>query len=312
MPRNGKQLLIRPGNKALDVSCATLLAGCAVWCFATTLARMIAVWRSEPDYEHGFLVPFIALAMLWARRAKRPAAARDWRALPVAIAALVLWLAGGMFYLRVLEEVGFLLWIAAACGLLAGGAVLRWAAPALGFLIFMVPAPYRVEQLLTLPLQRIATVWSCWLLQCCGLPALAEGNLVIVDDLRLEVAQACSGLRLFMCVLALAYLYAVFSTGPRWMKWTLFLCAAPVALAANTLRLTATALAWKCVSSEHGRELLHDAAGWLMIPLAAALLLAVLWYLRRITIAVEVVDATRLLRHAAHANSFAYASGGKE
>lgn len=275
--------------------------GCACWCFASTLARMIATWQNEPDYEHGFFVPLVSLAILCARRATRPTATCDWRAAPVAIAALALWMAGEMFYLRVLEDLGLLVWLAAACWLLAGGAALRWVAPALGFLIFMVPAPYRVEQLLTIPLQRIATVWSCWLLQCCGLPALAEGNLVVVDDLRLEVAQACSGLRLFMCVLALAYLYAVFSTGPRWMKWTLFLCAAPVALAANALRLAATAVAWKCVAGEQGRELVHDAAGWLMIPLAAALLHAALWYLRRITVAVETVDATRLLRHGAGA-----------
>lgn len=294
------QLLIRTGDKALFVCCA-------IWCFLPTLQRMAVVWQSEPDYEHGFLVPFIAAAMLWVRRATRPAAATDWRALPVGAAALALWIAGEMFYLRVFEGFGFLLWLAAACWLVGGGAALRWAAPALGFLVFMVPAPYRVEQLVTLPMQRIATVWSCWLLQCCGLPALAEGNLVIVDDMRLEVAQACSGLRLFMCVLALAYLYAVFSSGARWLKLALFLSAAPVALAANALRLTATAVAWKCISGPHGRELVHEVAGWLMIPVAAALLHAVLWYLRRMTVAVEVVDATRLLRHGNGLDRFKHA-----
>ncbi len=290
MRRITTQHLIGTGDKAL-------VAACAVWCFTPTLRRMAAVWQSEPDYEHGFLVPFIAAAMLWIGRTTRPAAASDWRALPLAVAALALWIVGGMFYLRALEDLGFLLWLAGVCWLLGGSAWLRWAAPALGFLVFMVPAPYRLEQLATIPMQRVATVWSCWLLQCCGLPALAEGNLVIVDELRLEVAQACSGLRLFMCVLALAYLYAVFAKGPRWIKLTLFLSAAPVALAANALRLTATALAWKCVASAQGRELVHDAAGWLMIPLAAVLLHAALWYLRRITVAVEVVDAPRLLRH---------------
>lgn len=275
------------------------VAAAGAWIFAPVLGRMVRVWASEPDYGHAFLVPLVAAGMVWARRNRRPAAVGDWRGLAIVVVGLVVWSTGERFYFAALGDAGFLLWLVGACWLLFGPGVLRWAAPALGFLVLMVPMPYRLEQSLTLPLQHTATAWSCWLLQCCGRPALVEGNILLVDDVRLEVAQACSGLRLFTCVAALAYLYAALLPRPRWKKVALAASVAPVAVAANALRLTATALVWKQVAGDHAREMLHETAGWLMVPLAAALLYAVMRYLDCITVPVEVVEPTQLLRHRA-------------
>jgi exosortase/archaeosortase family protein len=94
----------------------------------------------------------------------------------------------------------------------------------------------------------------------------------------------------------LAYLYAALLPRPRWMKLALIASVAPVAMAANALRLTVTAMVWKQVASVQGRDLLHETAGWLMVPLAAALLYAVVRYLDRTTVPVEVVEPTQLLR----------------
>ena len=291
-----------------DAVAICLTAACGAWAFWPVLRRMAVVWNSEPDYGHGYLVPLAAAAVLWARRARRPAAIADWRGLGFVVIALGMLIAGGMYYLAVLQDAALLLWLAGACWLVGGGALMRWAAPAIGFLAFMLPMPFRLEQLVTLPMQQIATQWSAWLLQCCGLPALAEGNVVLIDDTRLEVAQACSGLRMFMCVVAVAYAYAVLARKPRWMKLTLFAFVAPVAMAANTLRITATAIAWQYVAATESRELLHDVAGWLMIPLAVALLHSVLWYLDRVTVPVEVMDATQLLRRGHAASTWKHAT----
>ena len=86
--------------------------------------------------------------------------------------------------------------------------------PAIVFLVFMVPLPYRVEGLFRQPLQRLATEASCWSLQSLGLPALAEGNVIAIGDVRLEVAQACSGLRIFVSIIALAAAYAIVAPRP--------------------------------------------------------------------------------------------------
>src|SRR4029434_1076694 len=85
--------------------------------------------------------------------------------------------------------------------------LLVWCLPSIGFLWFMVPLPFGWETMASLPLQKIATKLSCYALQLLGQPAFAEGNVILLGEHQLEVAQACSGLRLFISVLAVAYGY---------------------------------------------------------------------------------------------------------
>jgi hypothetical protein len=80
----------------------------------------------------------------------------------------------------------------------------------------MIPLPFRLETMLSLPLQRVATDVSCWVLQCLSQPALAEGNTILLNDFRFEVAQACSGLRIFVGIAALAFAFIVIVRRPCW------------------------------------------------------------------------------------------------
>src|SRR5207244_10021076 len=88
--------------------------------------------------------------------------------------------------------------------LVGGSALLRWSWPALAFLGFMLPLPFVVEQSLSQPLRRLATVLSTYLLETLGYPALAEGNVILIDEVRLGVVDACSGLGMLMTFFALA------------------------------------------------------------------------------------------------------------
>jgi exosortase len=114
--------------------------------------------------------------------------------------------------------------------------VLLWSAPAVVFLGFMVPLPFRVEGMLSYPLQRIATHASCFALQCLGLPALAEGNTILLGNNHLEVEQACSGLRIFMATIALAFVCVVLVRRSWWESAAPGL-GNPIALLANSLRV---------------------------------------------------------------------------
>ena len=101
-----------------------------------------------------------------------------------------------------------------------------WSLPSIAFLWFMVPLPFRVERWLSLPLQGAATKLSCWILQALGQPALAEGHVILLGDNRLEVEQACSGLRIFVGIVALAFAYAILMRRQWWEKALLLLSAA--------------------------------------------------------------------------------------
>ncbi len=105
------------------------------------------------------------------------------------------------FYFPEFDGISLPLWVAGALWLLGGGALARWAAPALAFLLFLVPLPASIETLLSQPMQAFATSMSTWVLQCLGQSAIAEGTTILLNDNILEVERACSGLRMFYGIL---------------------------------------------------------------------------------------------------------------
>ena len=168
--------------------------------------------------------------------------------------------------------------------------------PSIGFLFFMIPIPYSAETALSHPLQRIATQLSCAALQVLGQPAFAEGNVILLGPHELEVAQACSGLRLFMSVVALAYCYVVLVRRSVWEKAFLVAMVAPIAIVSNSLRIVVTGLLYQYATSDVGKKFAHDFAGWAMIPVAACLFGVVLWYLSNALRDEEVLQVGELVR----------------
>ncbi len=277
------------------------LAVTCIWAYWPTGAWLVEQWDSQPDYSHGFLVPPLALFLLWTRRSSTPPLTGRvaWFGLSlIAVSVFVRWV-GARAYLESADGWSIPFWVAGCCWVLGGWRFCLWTLPGVFFLFFMVPLPYRVETALSLPLQGIATDISCWMLQSLGQPALAEGNTIILGEHQLEVAQACSGLRMFTGIVALAYAYVVIVRRPLWEKAFLMVSVVPIALLVNGIRITATGILYQFASGEAAQKFSHDAAGWVMILLSAALFKLVLMYLSWLLVDVQVDDQKELLRAAA-------------
>lgn len=276
---------------------SSLALGAFAWSYLPVVGKLIDAWNREPDYSHGYLVFPVALYLLWSRRDRLPAPGDrlHWGGFALLASGVALRLAGSFWYVNAAQAWSIMFWIAGACWFFGGRSLARWSLPAVAFLAFMIPLPYRAEGLLSLPLQRVATHLSCWLLQSLGRPAIAEGNVIYLNDLELGVAEACSGLRIFISILALAYAFVALARRPWWMQALLLASVLPVALAANATRIVATALLYEHVSSEAAHQFSHDLAGWLMAPLAAGLLGLVSWLLFRLSIEVEIASPGELI-----------------
>lgn len=176
-----------------------------------------------------------------------------------------------------------------------GWRVLWWSGPAIAFLIFMVPLPYRVETGLSYPLQRIATYLSVYSLQMLGQPAVAEGNTILLDELRLEVEQACSGLRIFIGIIALAFADIIAFRHTWWERALILASVVPIALLVNAGRIVVTGLLLQQFTGDDARHWVHDASGWMMIPAAALLFVLLFWYLRLLFQPVRQVDVKSII-----------------
>ncbi|MGC1273674.1 MAG: exosortase/archaeosortase family protein [Planctomycetaceae bacterium] len=284
---------LRSRNLSVVFALVGLLA--LVWGYAGTIAVLARKWEADPQYSHGYLVPLFSLALLWLRRDAlhvdrlRPSL---W-GVPLLVAALLLRHAATILYMEWFEQLSLVLCVPAIVLLVGGGAALRWAWPACLFLVFMVPLPFSLEVALRDPLRRIGTIASTYVMQTVGLPAYAQGKVIIVDDVHIGVAEACSGLRMLMIFFALATAVAMIGDRPLWQRGLVVLSAIPIALIANIARITATGSLHAVGYEQFAEMVFHDLAGWLMMPLALILLWLETAFLDRLII-VESDEPVRL------------------
>jgi exosortase len=247
---------------------------------------MAAKWSEDPQYSQGYLVPAFSVALLWLRRqqlAKAPLDPNWWGVVPL-LAGVTARLAGTLFYIEWLEAVSLLPVLAGAALLLGGMPALRWSGLAIGFLVFMIPLPYRVETSLAQPLRTVATRVSAYALQTLGRPAFSEGNTIIVNQARIGVVEACSGLGMLVLFFAVATGVAILIRRPVADKILIVASAAPVAVVANVVRITVTSLLHETVGGRWADLVYHDLAGWLMMPLALGMLWVELLLLSRVLV----------------------------
>jgi exosortase len=268
-----------------------LVLGVLGWAYWPTFVELYDTWTTHPEYSHGLLVPLFALYLLLKRKA--PPVAVEPKPWPLAgfgllVVAIGMRLAGSATSFLPLEGLSFVLCLGALVVLAGGRAGLARFWPSIIFLLFMIPLPYEASRLLGAELQRVATAASTFLLQCCGQPAIAEGNRILIRDVTLNVVEACSGLRMLVTFAAFT-VAAVFLMDRHWLVKGLVLgSTVPIALLTNVLRITATGLAhvWLADSTAKGKvlDVIHDFNGWLMMPVGLTFLLLELWLLKHLLI----------------------------
>jgi exosortase len=165
--------------------------------------------------------------------------------------------------------------IACATWTFGGWPLLHRTWPAILFLVFMFPLPNSINAMVSLPLQGIATLGSYVLLQLSGFWVVQEGNVLLLTTpfgtRPLDVAMACNGLRMLMCLAATVTATIMLIPLPTWKRIILLISAAPIAIVSNMIRIVATGWCYYYIQGERAEEWAHDISGWLMMPLGLVL-----------------------------------------
>jgi exosortase len=260
-----------------------VLAGIFVLFYWSSICRLTHVWATEEDYQHGFAVPLFSLFLLWSRRDMiLPFAQRGslWGLPFFVVCAVMRWVA--LYYnYGTLTELSMLPFFFGVAVFVGGWQGLRWAWPAIVFLGFMLPLPGIVQDAAREFLQKVATHLSVFVIQTLGIPAVAQGNVIQLTDRPLEVARACSGLRMMMLFFAICIGAAFIMRKPLWERLLILASAAPIAVLSNVTRIVMTAVLYEAASYwptlidlETQGETIHNWAGFLMMPIGLLLLLA--------------------------------------
>jgi exosortase len=256
------------------------------WAYFPMLRVFADKWINDPQYSHGLLVPFFSAYLVWRAWQNKSFALAP---LPVIgcgllVAILGLRAAAGALLFHQLDALSLLLALVAVA-LAAGGApLLKRVGPALAFLAFMIPLPYELERNVGGPLKITATYSSTFLLQTLGLPAIRDGNVILIDEVRLGVVDACSGLKMMATFAAFSVGAVLLMDRSRFEKLMILLGIVPIAVLTNVLRITMTGVSFSFIVDDGVRRFLHDAYGYAMILTGLALLAVEVWMLKRLVV----------------------------
>jgi exosortase len=255
---------------------AFVLAGFVVFLYLPVLSDLAAQWITDPNYSHGFLIPIISGYLMWERRAQLQRcllSATPW-GYAVLLAGLVLLVLGQAATFGYAARLSLLVVTAGLILFLAGPGVLKISSFPLLYLLFMIPPPATVVNQIAFPLQLMAAKLATASLDLLNVPVLREGNIITLVPMRLEVTEACSGIRSLIALVALGVIFAYFTQKRRVLRVAVALSAIPIALATNAARITLTGVLVEIFGPRAGLGFYHTFSGFLIFILAFALLAA--------------------------------------
>lgn len=248
-------------------------AGLIVVTYFSILQPLVQQWMIDDDMGHGFFVPAIAAYIAWQRKdqilaqAPRPS---FWGLLPLAWGALQSYVAnlGAELFL---SRSAIILTVVGAVWLVCGTRILKLLAFPLALLLFMVPLPAVIYNSITMPLQFFASSVAETSLNLLGFPVLREGNVLELASGPLNVVEACSGIRSLLTLTFLSLVYGYFSDNKPWMRVALLIGVIPIAIAANSFRVTLTGVISE-FNKEWAQGFFHTAEGWVIFMVAFSML----------------------------------------
>ena len=265
--------LSAPGNPAA-VRLAVVAA--VLYTYWNVALALVAQWAADPDYSHGFLILPLAAFFAWKRRgalAALPPKPTPWGLVAVAgsLGLLAVGVAAAELFVARASFVGV---VAGSILFLHGRAHLRVLAFPIGFLLLMIPPPEIIFSQIALPLQLFASRVGELVLRTSGVPVLRDGNVLELVGMRLEVAEACSGIRSIVALLAFALVIGELACSTT-HRWILAASTLPIAIVANAGRVAFTGLAAHQWGPAAAEGLLHSTSGMVVFGVAAGVLVMI-------------------------------------
>jgi exosortase len=266
---------VRP---TLDLPLPAILwfLGLLILLYYPVLKAMVSEWALDESMGHAIFVPLVAGYAAWLNRERILAAPVKpcWPALALVVwgfCQMMLGYLGADFFIA---RTAFLIAVVGVIWTLAGTAVLRTLAFPLFVLIFMIRIPLFVYQQITSPLQGLASSVASRTLELIGIPVLRDGNVLQLASKRLEVVEACSGIRSLLSLTFLSVAYGHLFERRTWMKVVLFLSTVPIAIVANAGRVTLTGILTE-YKPDMAEGAYHMFEGWVIFMVELVVLLGV-------------------------------------
>jgi exosortase len=247
------------------------------------LKHLVEQWATDEDVNHGFLVPVVAAWIAWQRREQLLALdlKPSWWGIALMGWGLLQGYVGLLSAELFLQRTSFLISLIGLLVLIGGRPLLRALLFPLCLLPFMIPIPAIIYTQITFPLQLFASSVAENALGWINIPVFRDGNILELASQRLDVAEACSGIRSLLSLTFLSLVYAYFFDKKVWMRWALFIGGIPLCILANAARVTITGILSE-IDVKLAQGFFHEVEGYVIFVADLIMLVALHWIINRI------------------------------
>jgi len=254
--------------------------------YSDVMLGLASDWATDDDFTHGFFVVPLALYFAWERRSRLTTALHhpSFVGLGVIVASVGLLLAGVLGAELFVSRISMIGVLAGTILFVWGWEHLRTLAFPLTFLVLMIPLPAIVLNEIVLPLQFVASSLGEQILDAIRIPALREGNVIVLANATLQVAEACSGIRSLITLLTAGVVLGYFMDSRAGVRLLLVMATIPIAILTNGLRVAGTGVVAYYYGPLAADRFFHGFSGWVVFLVAVfvlcALQLTVAWLAR--------------------------------
>ncbi len=281
---NKKTLL--PANFSLTNNQKWLIGALVLAFFAHFggLSDLVTRWNTQEEYGHGYFIPLISLWFLWSRKDALLASIgqSSWAGPALIAIGTVGLLLGELTAIFILIQMSFLLTIIGLVLAYGGTSLLRVALLPIAFLVFAIPLPYFVGAQLSWRLQLISSELGVAFLRLLGNAVYLEGNVIDLGVYKLQVVEACSGLRYLYPLLSIGFLMAYMYKGKMWQRVGLFLSTIPITVVMNSLRIAIVGILVNRWGNSMAEGFLHYFEGWIIFMVCLSILILEVVLLERL------------------------------
>ena len=244
--------------------------------FNKSIASLVHRWNVQEEYSHGYLIPFIVAWLLWSRRdALRASIGRpSWSGLVLVALAGVMHVVGELSALYILSQLAFIIALMGIVLSVGGNSLLKVAFVPIIFLLFAIPVPYFIDTILSFQLQLISSQLGTFFIRAFQIPVYLQGNVIDLGTYKLQVVEACSGLRYLYPLMSLGFLAAYLFRAPFWQRAVVFLSTIPITILMNSFRIAVVGVMVDNFGPQDADGFLHMFEGWVIFIACAAFLVA--------------------------------------
>jgi len=263
---------------------AAAVGALSLWLFWDGLSAMTNQWMGSPEYSYAILIPPIAAFLIWQQKDRLeriPFEGSVWGVVLVLLGGGLLVL-GQLATIYILVQYAYVITLYGLILSFTGSRAFRVIAVPLLILAFMIPLPMFFIYNLSTKLQLLSSELGVWFMRLFDISVFVEGNVIDLGGYKLQVAEACDGLRYLFPLMTLGFLMAYFYKGALWKRIFLFLSSVPITIIMNSGRIGTIGVMVEHWGIGMAEGFLHEFQGWMVFMLSIGLLLGEMALLNRV------------------------------